>query len=128
MFFLAFFGTLKNRFNLFYFNYLDGIYWDMCAQCAGFSHVFVSFWQMSGYKRLRKKGPFSSQEPERHTSGAEALLILGALCRGSELIRKLPAAVAPLSRAAVLAASTPPAEAVCGPGGPHDSRPGGRRY
>ena len=45
----------------------------------------------------------------------------------SELIRKLRIRVAPLSRAAVLAASTPP-ESLCRPGGPHDSRPGGRRY
>src|ERR1700678_512694 len=34
---------------------------------------------------------------------------------------------APLSRVAVLAAPTPP-EALRGPGGPHNSRPGGRRY
>jgi len=35
--------------------------------------------------------------------------------------------VAPVSRPAVLAASTPPA-VMCGSGDPHDSRPGGRRY
>src|SRR5271166_3713701 len=35
--------------------------------------------------------------------------------------------VAPVSRPAVLAASTPPAD-LCGSGDPHYSRPGGRRY
>jgi len=59
--------------------------------------------------------------PERSAAKSKDLRLL------LELIRKLPAPVAPLSRAAVLAASSPPASKR-GPGDPHDSRPGGRRY
>ncbi len=68
--------------------------------------------------------PAAGMSPTESKPGGE---VLDRIHAALEPIRELAHEVAPVSRPAVLAASTPPG-AMCGSGDPRDSRPGGRRY